>query len=128
MQKSWYLSENSIQLQEKPPLVAINNCFVMGVASAWQPDLRSVVNLWLQAVSEHWSSERKKGHFLWYSCVQTKTLKSRVPTSISTFKLVKKGQDIFKYHVFAPIGRFQLELIYLYFPPSFHLTVVLSVL
>ena len=23
-----------------------------------------------------------------------------------------------KYHVFAPIGRFQLELIYLYFPPS----------
>ena len=29
----------------------------------------------------------------------------------------------FKYHVFAPMGRFQLELIYLYFPPSFHLTV-----
>ena len=28
-----------------------------------------------------------------------------------------------KYHVFAPMGRFQLELIYLYFPPSFHLTV-----
>ena len=23
-----------------------------------------------------------------------------------------------KYHVFAPMGRFQLELIYLYFPPS----------
>ena len=36
--------------------------------------------------------------------------------------------DIFKYHVFAPMGRFQLELIYLYFPPSFHLTVVVSVL
>ena len=35
-------------------------------------------------------------------------------------------QDIintFKY-VSAPMGRFQLELIYLYFPPSFHLTVV----
>ena len=26
----------------------------------------------------------------------------------------------FKYHVFAPMGRFQLELIYLYFPPSSH--------
>ena len=35
---------------------------------------------------------------------------------------------IFKYHVFAPIGKFQLELIYLYFPPSFHLTVVVPVL
>ena len=31
--------------------------------------------------------------------------------------------DTFKYHVFAPMGRFQLESIYLYFPPSFHLTV-----
>ena len=26
--------------------------------------------------------------------------------------------NTFKYHVFAPMGRFQLELIYLYFPPS----------
>ena len=34
----------------------------------------------------------------------------------------------FNYHVFAPMGRFQLELMYLYFPPSFHLTVVVSVL
>ena len=25
--------------------------------------------------------------------------------------------DTFKYHVFAPMGRFQLESIYLYFPP-----------
>ena len=25
-----------------------------------------------------------------------------------------------KYHVFAPMGRFQLELSYLYFPPSSH--------
>ena len=32
--------------------------------------------------------------------------------------------NTFKYHVSAPMGRFQLELIYLYFPPSFHLTVV----
>ena len=31
--------------------------------------------------------------------------------------------NTFKCHVFAPMGRFQLELIYLYFPPSFHLTV-----
>ena len=31
--------------------------------------------------------------------------------------------DTFKYHVFAPMGRFQLELICLYFPPSFHLIV-----
>ena len=30
--------------------------------------------------------------------------------------------NTFKYPVFAPMGRFQLELIYLYFPPSFHLT------
>ena len=30
--------------------------------------------------------------------------------------------DTFKYHVFAKMGRFQLELIYLYFPPPFHLT------
>ena len=35
--------------------------------------------------------------------------------------------NIFKY-VFAPMGRFQLELIYLYFPPSFHQIVVVSVL
>ena len=26
-----------------------------------------------------------------------------------------------KYHVFAPMGKFQLELIYLYFPSSSHL-------
>ena len=26
-----------------------------------------------------------------------------------------------KNHVFAPMGRFQIELIYLYFPPSSHL-------
>ena len=32
--------------------------------------------------------------------------------------------NIFKYHVFALMRRFQLELIYLYFPPSFHQTVV----
>ena len=36
--------------------------------------------------------------------------------------------NIFKYHVFAPMGGFQLELIYLYFPPSFHLRVVVSAL
>ena len=29
--------------------------------------------------------------------------------------------NIFKYHVFAPMGIFQLKLIYLYFPLSFHL-------
>ena len=32
---------------------------------------------------------------------------------------LKAGINTFKYHVFAPMGRFQLELIYLYFPPSF---------
>ena len=32
----------------------------------------------------------------------------------------------FKYHVFAPIGRFQLELIYLHFPPTIHQIVVVS--
>ena len=34
----------------------------------------------------------------------------------------------FKYHVFAPMGRFQLELIYLYFPPSSHQIMYVSVL
>jgi len=29
-----------------------------------------------------------------------------------------------KYHIFAPMGRFQLELIYLYFPPSSYLIYV----
>ena len=43
-------------------------------------------------------------------------------------KIWSKAKDTFKYHVFAPMGRFQLELIYLYFPPSFYLTVVVSVL
>ena len=38
------------------------------------------------------------------------------------------GINTFKYHVFALMGRFQLELIYLYFPPSFHQIVVVSVL
>ena len=31
--------------------------------------------------------------------------------------------NTFKYHVFAPMGKFQLGLIYLYSPPSFHQTV-----
>ena len=33
-----------------------------------------------------------------------------------------------KYHVFAPMGRFQLESIYLYFPPSSQLLYFVSVL
>ena len=33
-----------------------------------------------------------------------------------------------KYHVFAPMGRFQLESIYLYFPPSSQLVYYVSVL
>ena len=43
---------------------------------------------------------------------------------------LKNNHKGFKYHVFAPMGRFQLELIliYLYFPPSFRLIVVVSVL
>ena len=32
--------------------------------------------------------------------------------------------NTFKYHIFEPMGRFQLELIYLYFPPSSHLIYV----
>ena len=35
---------------------------------------------------------------------------------------MRMGINTKKYHVFAPMGRFQLELIYLYFSPSFHLT------
>ena len=41
--------------------------------------------------------------------------------TLADFELCQN--NIFKYNVFAPMGRFQLELIYLYFPPSFHLTV-----
>ena len=37
--------------------------------------------------------------------------------------IIDKFSSTTKYHVFVPLGRFQLELIYLYFPPSFHLTV-----
>jgi len=36
--------------------------------------------------------------------------------------------NTFKCHVFAPMGRLQLELIYLYFPPSFHQITIVSVL
>ena len=32
--------------------------------------------------------------------------------------------NTFKYNAFAPMGRFQLELIYLYFPPSSHIIYV----
>ena len=55
------------------------------------------------------------------SCVREKFL---------TCETVKqwKRDNTFKYHVFAPMERFQLELIYLYFPPSFYQTVVVSVL
>ena len=35
-----------------------------------------------------------------------------------------KWVNTFKFHVFAPMGRFQFELIYLYFPPSSHLIYV----
>ena len=38
-----------------------------------------------------------------------------IPTTI-----VNIGVNTFKYHIFAPMGRFQLELIYLYFPLSSH--------
>ena len=37
--------------------------------------------------------------------------------------LITNKNQVFKYHVFAPMGRLKLELIYLYFPPSIHLTV-----
>ena len=53
------------------------------------------------------------------------------PLDCEVVDLIKKVDIIRlntkKYHVFAPMGRFQLELIYLYFPPSFHLIVVVSV-
>ena len=42
---------------------------------------------------------------------------------INVIKINELIFGTFKYHVFAPMGRFQLELIYLYFPPSFHLIV-----
>ena len=38
------------------------------------------------------------------------------------------NSNTFKCRVFALMGRFQLGLIYLYCPPSFHITVVVSVL
>ena len=60
------------------------------------------------------------------SCAQ----RSFITTSPTIFFQMLLGFffKYFKYHVFAPMGRFQLELIYPYFPPSFHLTVVVSVL
>ena len=42
---------------------------------------------------------------------------------IITLIFNKLAANTFKYHVSAPMGRFQLELIYLYFPTSFHLIV-----
>ena len=38
------------------------------------------------------------------------------------------NHDTKKYHVFAPMGRFQLESIYLYFPPSSQLVLYWCVL
>ena len=58
----------------------------------------------------------KAGNSCYYS-VQT-LLSSRLLSKINTFK----------YHVFAPMGRFQLESIYLYFPPSSQLLHLFSVL
>ena len=47
---------------------------------------------------------------------------SKVITTVVVFSSqVNRNSSTFKYHVFAPMGTFQLELIY--FPPSFHLTV-----
>ena len=37
---------------------------------------------------------------------------------IGLYQFNKKISILKKYHVFAPMGRFQLESIYLYFPPS----------
>ena len=54
---------------------------------------------------------------------------SNIFYSIKIYELIiiKKQKSLYtkdfntkKYHVFAPMGRFQLELIYLYFPPSSH--------
>ena len=41
--------------------------------------------------------------------------------SSQTNNWIKSVINTKKYHVFAPMGRFQLEVIYLYFPPSSHL-------
>ena len=62
--------------------------------------------------------------------VATNRVRWKVLTEAQGFHEGVKGYTTitFKYHVFAPMGRFQLELIYLYFPPSFHLTLVVSVL
>ena len=38
---------------------------------------------------------------------------------LCTYFQYDKSINTFKYHVFAPMGRFQLELIYLYFTPLF---------
>ena len=46
---------------------------------------------------------------------------ARMEEGRSAFKLLKGTK---KYNVFAPMGRFQLEIIYLHFPPSSHLVYV----
>ena len=82
--------------------------------------LRRIIDnsyLFLVNVSENIDSRQKKLRVIFYECGDI-TLKNKIKHFINTFK----------YHVFALMGRFQLELIYLYFPPSFHQTVVVSVL
>ena len=42
-----------------------------------------------------------------------------IPVQLVLFYVIwNRIFNTFKYHVFAPMGRFQLESIYLYFPPS----------
>ena len=45
-----------------------------------------------------------------------------VSTSMNLIVHTRSDFNTKKYHVFAPMGRFQLESIYLYFPPSSQLS------
>ena len=51
--------------------------------------------------------------------------KLKIKRELTNARVKKCCKNILKkYHVFAPMGRFQLELIYLYFPPSSNLLYV----
>ena len=65
-----------------------------------------------QTLKEKWVPKSDIKKVSVYYCHVLPQIESMVSASISF--------NTFKYHVFAPMGRFQLELIYLYFPPSFH--------
>ena len=63
-------------------------------------------------------SSLKNSNFVIYTWFVKKVIKLIFYLSKFLFSSNIDVINTFKCHVFAPMGRFQLELIYLYFPPS----------